>query len=417
MGINVLSVRHDSHGLAEIERVSAGATALTDQLAELPEVAGSIVLNTCNRFELIWDGPVNTVMPVRALADQSMSPPPSWQLHVDEDAVRHVFSVAAGLASMVVGEREIAGQLKTAAIRAHEAGRLSADLQRLVEQSLTASRKVANQTTLAAQGRSLVNIGLDLLCIADWSAHSVAIVGTGSYAGAVVAALRARGVNEITSHSVGSRENAFAVSHQLQVADELSQALASDVVITCRGRGPIVSVATLADLPTPPIFLDLALPGDVEESVGYLTRVVRLRDIEANVDAPTLEQVALAEQIVADAVQEFLQQRRARAIGPAVAELRAAVMSVVDDEIARLPQRQLTHDDAAQALRRLAARLLHEPSQRAHEAAQQGRAAEFVQAMSEVYGGHFAVAELMIGNDEAQDGSSDDQPSADQEAN
>lgn len=390
MDINILSVRHDSHGLAEIERVSAGAAALTAELAALDEVAGSTVLNTCNRFELIWDGPPESVAAVRGVLDRLISPPPHWQFYSEADAVRHVFNVAAGLDSMVVGEREIAGQLKTAATNAQHDAQLSPDLQRLVEHALAASRKVANQTSLAANGRSLVSIGLDQLNIADWPTRSVSIIGTGSYAGAVVAALRSRGVTKLISHSVGGRDNAFASSHHLQAADELSQALASDVVVTCRGRGPIVSVATLAGMPRMPLFLDLALPGDVEDSVGYLTKLVTLRDIENDIDSPTESQVALAEQIVEAAVNEYLQQSRARALDSVVAGLRGHVMALVDAEIDRLPQRQLSHDDAAQALRRLAAKLLHEPSSRAHLAAQQDRTAEFIDAMVEIYGTDFA---------------------------
>lgn len=90
--------------------------------------------------------------------------------------------------------------------------------------------------------------------------------------------------------------------------------------------------------------------------------------------------------MVNEGIAETLTKLRARVVDPAVVGLREAVMGLVDDEVARLPQRTLTHEDTALALRRLATRLLHIPSTRAKLAAENGRTDEYLNAMAELYG-------------------------------
>ncbi|NHB83842.1 hypothetical protein G7085_01760 [Tessaracoccus sp. HDW20] len=93
-----------------------------------------------------------------------------------------------------------------------------------------------------------------------------------------------------------------------------------------------------------------------------------------------------ARSIVNEGISEALTRLRARAVGPAVVGLREKVLFLVDEEVARLPQRTLTSDDAAAALRRLATRLLHVPSTRARLAAEQDRTEAYLEAMAELFG-------------------------------
>src|SRR5690606_36134354 len=115
------------------------------------------------------------------------------------DTAEHLFSVAAGLESAVVGEGEIAGQVRRAHTAARERGTLTHDLEHLFRTATRTSRTVGHRTTLRSKGRSLVRLVLRMAeaRVADWGRASVLIIGTGEYAGATVAALRSRGARTI----------------------------------------------------------------------------------------------------------------------------------------------------------------------------------------------------------------------------
>lgn len=386
--MRVFSIQHNRQGLSEVERISAGIDGVVDRLRNVPEVTGAVVLSTCNRVEVLLDtNGEATPGHLRAALNEHFDTPPAWDLYLGEAALGHVFRVAAGLDSMVVGEREIAGQFRRALTEAQELGHTSLPLNIAVDEALKTSRRIARETSLEGAGRSVVSAGLDLINLPDWRAARVLIVGTGSYAGAVVAALRKRGVEHLTVHSASGRGAQFAESHAVGHIESLSDALASaDLVVTCRGRG--VHAITPADVHGPALFLDLSLKRDVHPEVALLpgVRVVDLATIQEALGSGIAEDTRRAQAMVNEGIAETLTKLRARVVDPAVVGLREAVMGLVDDEVARLPQRTLTHEDTALALRRLATRLLHIPSTRAKLAAENGRTDEYLNAMAELYG-------------------------------
>lgn len=368
--------------------MSGGIDGVADALLAYQGVAGALVLSTCNRVEVLIDtDPEVPNACLRSVINARYDAAPAWDLYLGEAALGHLFRVAAGLDSMVVGEREIAGQLKRALICAQEQAQVSLPLTIAVEEALKTSRRIANQTTLEGTGRSVVSTGLDLLRVYDWAAQRVLIIGTGSYAGAVVAALRAHHVTDITVHSASGRAAAFAESHDISHVDSLAQGLATaDVVVTCRGNGS--HAITSADVRRPATFLDLSLKRDVAADVATLdgVRVVDLAAIQEHVGEHIAEDTRAAKALVNTGISVAMTKLRARVVDPAVVGLRESIMHLVDDEVARLPHRPLTHDDAALALRRLATRLLHVPSSRAKLAAEQGRTDAYLHAMAELYG-------------------------------
>ncbi|MFD0866553.1 hypothetical protein ACFQ06_12130, partial [Tessaracoccus lubricantis] len=202
-----------------------------------------------------------------------------------------------------------------------------------------------------------------------------------------VAALRSRGVTHLTVHSASGRGADFAESHGLGHIQSLTDGLGSaDLVVTWRGRGTYA--ITPADVTAPIPFLDLSLKRDVDPAVALLqgVQVVDLAAIQQAVGSGIAEDTRRAQSMVNEGIAEALTKLRARVVDPAVVGLREAVMGLVDDEVTRLPNRPLTHDDAALALRRLATRLLHIPSTRAKLAAERGRTDEYLNAMAELYG-------------------------------
>ena len=383
--MRVFSIQHDRQGLSEVERISCFTEGLEERLTSHPGVDGALVLSTCNRVEVLVDGDADVASLTAALGEDIVEPP-RWDLYLGEAAVHHLFRVACGLNSMVVGEREITGQLRRALADAQEAGHASLALSIAVEEALKTSRRVANDTNIEATGRSVVSKGLSLVGIADWPATRALVVGTGSYAGAVVAALRARGVTSIAVHSASGRADEFAASHDLECADDLVAAMrASDLVITCRGMGPLIFPQHVhAGMR----FLDLSLVRDVDRSVEQMdgVRVVDLETIQGAVEEEFHGDTSRALALVDAGVAKTSARLRARVVDPAVTRLRETVMALVADEVDRLPNRPLTHEDAAYALRRLATRMLHVPSSRARHAAESGRTDEYLLAMHELYG-------------------------------
>ena len=385
--MSIFSIQHDRQGLSEVERISDDVSGLAERLREIDGVTGVVLLSTCNRVEVLLDTEADiTSSMLRVAINERFPVPPAWDLFLGEAALGHLFRVASGLDSMVVGEREIAGQLRRALGEAHDAGRTSLALAIAVEEALKASRRVARETKLEGAGRSVVGAGLDLVD-ADWASVNMLLIGTGSYAGAVVAAARHRGVRRIVVHSASGRGTEFAASHGTELVHSVADGLASaDLVVTCRGQGAIV--VGVDDVTRPATFLDLSLRRDVDPQVGQLTgiRLIDLPTIQDSLGGDIAEDTRRAQAIVNEGIALALTKLRSRIVDPAVVGLRESVMSLVDDEVARLPQRPLTLDDAALALRRLATRLLHVPSSRARLAAEQGRTDEYLHAMEELYG-------------------------------
>ena len=386
--MRVFSIQHDRQGLTEVARVSEHIDGVAEALLSYQGVAGAVVLSTCNRVEVILD----TVADVpnsclRSVLNRGYDTAPAWDLYLGGAALGHLFRVAAGLDSMVVGEREIAGQLKRALRASQEAGQVSLPLTIAIEEALKTSRRIANQTTLEGTGRSVVGTGLDLIGAIDWPRLRALIVGTGSYAGAVVASLRQRGVTDITVHSSSGRAATFAAGHDIDHVTHLADGLAkADLVITCRGQGAFA--ITSADVRRPHTFLDLSLKRDVAPDVAILdgVRVIDLATIQEHVGEHIAEDARAAKSLVNAGISGAMTKLRARVVDPVVVGLRESVMDMVADEVARLPHRDLTHEDAALALRRLATRLLHVPSARAHQAAEEGRTDAYLTAMAELYG-------------------------------
>lgn len=385
MVMRVFSVHHGRHPLLEIERISGQVGGLGSALMAYPSVSGVAVLSTCNRVELLIDSS-NGADELLELVNSHFEQAPAWDWYVGEAAMEHITRVAAGLESMVVGEREIAGQVRRALREAQDAGTMSATLTMVMEEALKTSREVANLTTLEGTGRSVVTHGLALLGYRDWQDAQVLIVGTGSYAGAVVAELRRLGARNIQVHSVSGRGSEFAASHDITEATDFQTAVRdAELIITCRGQGALITPEMVH---AGQHLLDLSLVRDVEPAVAEVpgVTVVDLSVIQASLAERIEIDTAAAEALVEQGVHRSVTKLRARIVDPAVTRLRTTTMQLVDEELERLPDRELTRDDVARALRHLATRLLHVPSARARQAAEEGRTEEYLGALREIYG-------------------------------
>jgi glutamyl-tRNA reductase len=391
-----LTASHRSTSFDVLDRISrVSSTTAAELIARADFVRGAIVLATCNRFEayIELDDPL-TAGPELALelvfdaigeraGDDADALRATAVVLTGQDVVRHLFAVSSGLESMVVGEEEITGQVQRALRDARAAGTTSGGLELLFQRAAHASREARATNDLAAAGRSLARITLDLADarIPDWADVRVLLVGTGSYAATTVAALQARGARDIRVFSATGRALTFATRYGVRAESELPAAIAdADVVITCTAR----YVVTADDIPddSPRLVIDLGLPRNVDPAVGRLPGV-ELLDLEIIGQHAHLPDLGPgAHEAVGNAAAAFEADRVA---APAIVALRKHVDSVLQAELERVRARG--GDDATQAaLRHLAGVLLHLPSVRARELAAEGRLEEFEAALATVFG-------------------------------
>lgn len=405
-----------SHRTADfdlLERLERHAPAISAALSEHSDiVSGSVVLATCNRFEAYLDIDEPLLAP-RAVSAEAVLDAVSSASGIDPQTLRgasavfsdhavaeHLFAVTSGLESVVVGEGEIAGQVRRALDAARTTGTVTSELERLFQVASRTSRGVKNQTGIMTAGRSMVRLALDLAesRVSDWAQTRVLLVGTGKYAGASLAALRDRGVTDVRVYSPSGRAAKFASSHDIAAVapDGLLDALAaSDIVLTCSAVTDYVLTRPLfAEALAMPgalarrLVIDLGLPRNVDPAVAELDGA-ELLDLETvSLHAPLTELHAAddARSIVDAAAAEYRARSAEQAVTPALVALRKHVFDVLDAEIDRARGRGEDNGQTEAALRHLAGVLLHTPSVRARELARAGDADSFIEGVAALFG-------------------------------
>ncbi|SED33221.1 glutamyl-tRNA reductase [Streptomyces sp. 2131.1] len=441
MSLLLVGLSHRSAPVSLLERASLAADTqaklLQDTLAAEP-AAEATVLATCNRIELYADvdkfhagvAELSTLLAQHSGVGLDELTPYLY-VHYEDRAVHHLFSVACGLDSMVVGEGQILGQIKDALAlgqELHTAGRLLNDL---FQQALRVGKRAHSETGIDRAGQSLVTFGLEQLAdgpdTAAWAKGKRALViGAGSMSSLAAATLARTGVAEIV---VANRTRARADrlveilnqpggtgvrAHAVEMGEVTGELTRADIAVSCTGAtGLVLTADAVADalglapardaasglIPaqsTGPVrlaLLDLAMPRDIDAGAGRLDGV-RLVDIEslaeASADAPMAADVDQVRTIVADEVAAFGAAQRAAHITPTVVALRTMAAGVVADEIARLDGRLPDLDEKqraeiTQTVRRVVDKLLHAPTVRVKQLASEPGGAGYADALRELF--------------------------------
>ncbi|UJP40486.1 glutamyl-tRNA reductase [Cellulomonas palmilytica] len=401
-----LVASHRDLDLGVLERLSSDVHAVGRELVGAsPSITGAVVLATCNRFELYLDvadaehAPEARAAVAATVAARSGYDPTRvaehLAVHTGTDSAAHLFAVASGLESMVVGEREIAGQVRRALTTARKDGTTTSALESLFQAASRVSRKVEGRTGLGATGRSVVGVALDIAerDLVPWSQVRCVLIGTGSYAGASLAALKSRGCRDVRVYSPSGRAKVFAAARGVAAvpagADLAAELAGVDLVVACSGAaGAVLTVDALAAARTgtahPLTVVDLALRHDVDPGVRELpgVRLVSLTTVAQH--APAEHGAVLeARDLVERAAAAYEADRRVREWNPAVLAERSRVLGGLEAALSALPDDE-RDERTARALRRRARAALHGPTVRAREAARAGDTAAYAAALAEL---------------------------------
>lgn len=400
MNLLVLGINHQTAPVSLRERVSFPATSLPralDELRGLAPVREAAVLSTCNRTEVYTvagDGGQAVADWLARHADEGGTGLHDYLYrHADADAARHLFRVATGLDSLVLGEPQILGQVKQAWAGARGAGSLGGQLDRLFQHAFTTAKRARTDTTIGANPVSVASAAVRLAqeSFAPMEDSTVLLVGAGETIELAARHLvqarvkRLLVANRTLAHAqeLASRHGGFA----LPLA-ELGQHLGeADVVISATAaREPVLHAehftqALARRRNRPMLALDLAVPRDIAPAVGALRDVYlyTVDDLERSVEdnrRSRREAAEAAEAIIELQVARFMEGLAVRAGSAPLRQLRAHGEAAREDTLARARARLAAGEDPEQVLGYLAHtltnRLLHAPTLALREAAATG---------------------------------------------
>lgn len=391
MSVLVVGVNHRTAPLDLLERISLDAQAVAKAvsgLVSLDSVREAVVLSTCNRTEVYaiaelfhrgFDD-IQQFLATTAGVDLETLGSHMYAEH-DEAAARHLFSVAAGLDSMVLGEGEVLGQVRDAweIARAENAARSGLNL--LFRHSLETGKRARTETDIARGTASISHAAVEMAIehLGSLDGVNVAIVGAGVMGEGIAVALDSHGAAQITvlnRTDANSRQIAERVNGSIRPLSALDVAVReADLVITCTGAPEPVITADLFQSATSKerstVIIDIAVPRDVHHRVAEIAEItlLNLDDVQrwaergrearsASVDA--------VRSIVDEELQRYAVASSAMQAAPLISALREHFDAIRRDELDRVASR--LDEDARNALdvvtTQMLAKLLHEPSVR-----------------------------------------------------
>ncbi len=364
MHLFLVGISHKTAPVELRERLDFHVRGLDVALRELTPrlTAGeAVVVSTCNRAEVYVASEQSDrtrAELIRFIAEFHGIDRTTLASHVyemtDLDAARHLFRVAAGLDSLVVGEPQILGQVKEAYTVASSAQAVGPVLNRLFHSSFGVGKRVRTETALGsgAVSVSFAAVALGRKIFGDLKGRSVVVVGAGEMGKLTAMHMKSQGVQHVTIVSrtmAHAARTAEAIGGALAAPwDDLDAALvASDIVISATGAAaPILTKArieaTTRQRRTRPLFIiDIAMPRDVEPAAGELEQVFlyNIDDLQAVVAenvARRSSEIAHAETIVAEEVDKFAGWMRSRGAIPTVVALRQRFETIRRAELERL---------------------------------------------------------------------------------
>lgn len=358
----VVGVSHRTAPVALREKLTVQPEqfdATLRELATLPGVREVALLNTCNRVEIyaVTSDPETALRSVsvdlaRRAGMLEAEIEPHLYTRLERDAVRHLFRVASSLDSIVVGEPQILGQVKTTFDTAARVGTSGQVLGRCAQGASRAARRVRSETEIARNPVSISSVAVQAAhgFFGDFHGKRVLVLGAGKMADLAARALRSHGAAITVTNRTRSRAEELAAQVGGDVHDwtDLGGALAkSDIVIASTGaQRPVLTRDLMAHVQRQrrgrTIFLiDIAVPRDVEPEASkldgvYVANIDDLQEEAARALEGRQGEAQQAEAIVDEEVVRFLQSFSAGQLGPTVTALRTHVLGLAHGEVEKL---------------------------------------------------------------------------------
>ena len=375
----------------------------------------AVFVSTCLRTEVVavidrFHGAIEEI--TATLAEATGLAPDEFEehlsVHFDRGVANHLFSVSAGLRSVVPGEFEVLGQLRRALELANDEHVAGPTLTELFQKALTSGRRVRNETTIARGTTSFAHAAVEATLESlreDAAGATIVVVGAGQLATGVVRSLLASAARVdrviVCNRTVARAEDLRHVvsDERLTVAplDELSAHLAHAraVVVAVEVPEPLITLTTLAGRRTPLLAMDLAVPHGVARDVVSLEGVERI-DIGALHERVNQalddrrDAIAAADAIVAADVEKYLEDQRARGAAVIVSELRAHFDLLVATELDRRSHEIEAMSDADAELvrsvvRSVVAKIAHRPTTALKGAAGTDQGARLTEAVRTLF--------------------------------
>lgn len=417
MSVVVIGLNHRTVPLELLERMTVPSGRLPKALVDVQSrdhVTEAVVLSTCNRTE-VYAGVERfhaAYHDIRSfLSEQAFLPPEAFSdhlyVHYDGEAASHLFAVAAGLDSAVVGESEIVGQIKAAWDAARGEGVCGTTLNGLFRHALEVGKRARTETAI---GRHIASVPQAAVAMAtdrlgDLAGRRILVLGAGEMGERTVVALAGAGAAEV---AVANRTWANAVElarkvdgravHLDAVPDELA---ATDLLLTSTGATSIVlerddlEPVAEARRGRPLLIVDIAMPRDVDPAVGELAgvTVLDMDDLRGFADAGRREregEIRDVRAIVHEEVERFTATSTAREVAPLVTALRERAEALrsgeLDRQRARLDGLDERQREAVEAVTRgVVAKLLHDPTVRLKGAAGTARGERLAESIRDLF--------------------------------
>jgi len=403
MALLALGINHNSAPVAVREKVAFAPEVMIEALQHARVHAGItelVIVSTCNRTELIASSDHEDALHRLKHWLTEFHHLPSAALEgccywfYERDALRHLIRVASGLDSMVLGEPQIFGQVKSAFAVAQEAGAIGAELARVFQQTFTIAKRVRTDTAIGENPVSVAYAAVSLAqrIFSDLRKTSALLIGAGETVELLARHLREQGVTRL-----------LIANRTLERAQDLAQRFAAEAVMLADipnvlAQVDIVISSTASQLPIlgkgaveralkvrkrrPMLLVDIAVPRDIEPEVGdladaYLYSVDDLRDIIESNKRAREDEARKADQLVDEGVEEFERSRREL---DAIATLRAyrtQAEHIRDAELEKALKQLASGSQPEQVLNDLARlltnKLIHTPSVQLKKASAEGR--------------------------------------------
>ena len=413
MTLLAFGINHNTAPLAIRERVAFAPDTLEQALLQARERAGLsevAILSTCNRTEIYAASDAELDALLAWLLDHTQMNAQAFSrcyyCFRDADAVGHMMKVAGGLDSLVLGEPQILGQMKSAYAVASQAGTVGATLHATFQRVFGVAKRVRSETAIGENPVSVAYAAVTLAqqIFSDLKEDTALLVGAGETIQLVARHLKEQGIRrlvvanrtleraEVLSREFGAEAILLAdIPEHLHRADIVISSTASQLPLL--GKGAVES-ALKKRKHKPMFMLDIAVPRDIEEEVGALDDVYlyTVDDLHAVIDQNKKSREAAAgkaREIIAEGVAEYLKTQRAQDASATIRAYRAQAEAHAAAELDKVQRALEAGGDPQQLLvqlsRALTNKLLHPPSVALRQAGAEGRN-EIVSAARELFG-------------------------------